>query len=370
MTPRWWAVVALRRCCSSRWRWPLACSCPWHRPPAPRADQLAALRDAAGRAGRRGPGVPRGAAPGRLRRRWLSAWSVALVLGLTPLGARLVELVGRPFGGHWVAQAVLGGLAVVLVAELVTLPFAAWRHTVRGPLRPVHPGLGRLGGRPAQGLRRRRGHRRRGAARLLHRRPARAALVVGARARSARPGWWCCSSFVLPVLVEPVFNKFTPMEPGPLRTELMALAERDGVPVARRAGRRRVPAHPRGQRLRVRARADPADRRLRHAADARRRRPRWSAWSPTSSATPRTATCCTGTLIGALGAAAGGGRAVPARLAGPGCCAPAGVDSIAEPRAFALLIAVVAVAGLVAGAGAGADVPAGSRPAPTPTRWR
>src|SRR5207248_550589 len=34
-----------------------------------------------------------------------------------------------------------------------------------------------------------------------------------------------------PVLVEPVFNRFTPMPPGPLRTDLLALAARDGVPV-------------------------------------------------------------------------------------------------------------------------------------------
>ena len=49
-------------------------------------------------------------------------------------------------------------------------------------------------------------------------------------------------SFVLPVLVEPVFNRFTPMEPGPLRTELIALAARRRRAGARRAGRRRVPA--------------------------------------------------------------------------------------------------------------------------------
>ena len=52
---------------------------------------------------------------------------IALVLGLTPLGARLVEAAGRPFGDHWLARAVLGGLVVVFVAELLTLPLAAWR---------------------------------------------------------------------------------------------------------------------------------------------------------------------------------------------------------------------------------------------------
>jgi STE24 endopeptidase len=55
---------------------------------------------------------------------------VAFVLGLTPLGARLVDLVGRPFGGNWVAQALLGGFALVAIGELVTLPIAAWRETV------------------------------------------------------------------------------------------------------------------------------------------------------------------------------------------------------------------------------------------------
>ena len=38
-------------------------------------------------------------------------------------------------------------------------------------------------------------------------------------------------SFLYPVLVEPVFNTFTPLPEGRLRTELLDLAERDGVPV-------------------------------------------------------------------------------------------------------------------------------------------
>jgi STE24 endopeptidase len=102
---------------------------PWHRPPAPRADQLAALgqlppeqvaRARAFHSALRPP-VYGGLGAGLV---------AALALGFTPLGAALVSLAGRPFGGSWFARAVLGGLAVVLVAELVTLPFAAWRHTV------------------------------------------------------------------------------------------------------------------------------------------------------------------------------------------------------------------------------------------------
>ena len=36
---------------------------------------------------------------------------------------------------------------------------------------------------------------------------------------------------VFPVLVEPLFNRFTPMPDSPLRAELLALAAADGVPV-------------------------------------------------------------------------------------------------------------------------------------------
>ncbi|HET7326331.1 MAG TPA: M48 family metallopeptidase [Nocardioidaceae bacterium] len=38
-------------------------------------------------------------------------------------------------------------------------------------------------------------------------------------------------SFAYPVVIEPVFNDFEPMRPGELRTSLLELAERDGVPV-------------------------------------------------------------------------------------------------------------------------------------------
>ncbi|MEV5556405.1 M48 family metallopeptidase [Nonomuraea wenchangensis] len=39
------------------------------------------------------------------------------------------------------------------------------------------------------------------------------------------------ASFVYPVVFEPMFNDFTPMREGPLRTSLLAMAARDGVPV-------------------------------------------------------------------------------------------------------------------------------------------
>ncbi len=69
-----------------------------------------------------------------------------------------------------------------------------------------------------------------------------ALLVVVGLARRLPRTWWAwaagavaalvvAGSFAYPVVVEPVFNRFTPLPAGPLRTELLALAERDGVPV-------------------------------------------------------------------------------------------------------------------------------------------
>src|SRR4029450_5709024 len=97
--------------------------------PAPRADQLAALGDLPADAVAKGRAFHSALRPGTYGALAV-ALVVALLLGLTPLGARLVELVGRPFGGNWIAEAVLGGFAIVIIGELVTLPLAAWRETV------------------------------------------------------------------------------------------------------------------------------------------------------------------------------------------------------------------------------------------------
>ncbi|MBF9132533.1 M48 family metallopeptidase [Plantactinospora sp. S1510] len=343
MTPRAWAgltfvVLVLLLVAAT------ALLVPWHRPPAPRVDQLAALDElrpedvARGRAFKSAlrPGSYGGMAVGLL---------VALLLGLTPLGAKLVGLVGRPFGNNWIAQAVLGGLAVVLVADLLTLPFAAWRHSV-----VTRYGLATQGW---------------GGWTIDLLKSYAVSAVIGAVAllgfytviRLAPRWWWAFGaagaavlvtllSFVLPVLVEPIFNRFTPMESGPLRTELMALAERDDVPVrdvlvadaSRRT--RAVNAYVSGfgptRRIVVYdtllREAPPAEvtsvvaHELGHAKDR---------------------DVLTGTLTGALGAAV---AVVALYLLGSwgALLRAAGVDSVADPRAFPLLIALVTVAGLVA----------------------
>jgi STE24 endopeptidase len=64
-------------------------------------------------------------------------------------------------------------------------------------------------------------------------------VIIGAARRS--PRWWflwaggvsllltVAGSFLYPVLVEPLFNRFTPMHPGPLRASIFQLAHREGV---------------------------------------------------------------------------------------------------------------------------------------------
>jgi STE24 endopeptidase len=153
-------------------------------------------------------------------------------------------------------------------------------------------------------------------------------------------------SFVFPVLVEPIFNRFTPMEPGALRSNLIAMAARDGVPVrdvlvadaSRRT--RAVNAYVSGfgatRRIVVYdtllERATPGEvesvvaHELGHAKDR---------------------DVITGTVLGALGTAAG---VIAVYLLGSwaGLLRRAGIDSIAEPRSIALLLAVAALAGLIA----------------------
>ncbi len=270
---------------------------------------------------------------------------VALALGLTPLGSRLVELVGHPFGGHWAAQAVLGGLTVLLVADLMTLPFAAWRHTV---LTRYGLTTNSWGGWTVDLLR-----------------SYAVSAVIGAVAlggfytviRLAPRWWWALGaagaaglvmllSFVFPVLVEPVFNRFTPLEPSPLRTELMDLAARDGVPVrdvlVADASRRTRAVNAYVSGMGPTRRIVVYDTLLREATPEE-----VTAVVAHELGHAKDRDVVIGTLTGALGAAV---LVVALYLLGfvPPLLRLAGVDSIDQPRAFPLLLALVTVAGLVA----------------------
>src|SRR5262249_38955845 len=115
MGPRAWAVVSLAVLLLALVI-VAALRVPWSAPPAPRSDQVAALQDLPGDAVARGRAFHAALRPGSYGALLLGL-VIALILGLTPLGARIVEAVGKPFGGNWIAQAVLGGFVIVAIGE-------------------------------------------------------------------------------------------------------------------------------------------------------------------------------------------------------------------------------------------------------------
>lgn len=151
---------------------------------------------------------------------------VAALLGLTRLGARLVGAVP----GHWTVKAVVGAALLLALGQVLTLPLDAraesalrryglstqtWTGWADDRLRSLAVQV------VLSGI---------------------AVLVVLALVRRFPATWWATGavaaalltvggSYAYPVLVEPVFNRFTPMADGPLRSDLLALAARDHVEV-------------------------------------------------------------------------------------------------------------------------------------------
>jgi len=153
-------------------------------------------------------------------------------------------------------------------------------------------------------------------------------------------------SFAYPVVVEPVFNKFTPMEPGPLRDSLVAMAARDGVPVkdvlVADASRRTTALNAYVSGIGPTRRIVVYDTLLREA-------PPGEVESVVAHELghAKDSDVITGTLIGALGSAA---AVCAVYLLGSwtGLLRRAGVESVTDPRSVALLLAMAAIAGLVA----------------------
>ena len=156
--------------------------------------------------------------------------AVAAVLGLTRLGARLVRAVAAPPGGGWVWQVLLGTVALTVVGRLVTLPLVVYGEVVRHRYglstrgwwlfaRDVTVSTAIDAALTGLGL-----------------------LALIAFGRRVPRFWWAWAgaaaallvvvgSFLYPVLIEPAFNRFDPLPAGPLRTELIALADANGTPV-------------------------------------------------------------------------------------------------------------------------------------------
>ena len=163
---------------------------------------------------------------------------VSLVLGLvvsglfalTSAGGRLVRAVARPLGGGWAWQVLLGVVALMGIGSVVTLPLGAYGEVIEHRYglsteswllwsRDVAVGFAINAGLTAVGL-----------------------LALVWLARRAPRTWWAwaalgaaalvvAGSFLWPLVIEPAFNRFHPMAAGPLRSDLLALAEKSGTPV-------------------------------------------------------------------------------------------------------------------------------------------
>jgi STE24 endopeptidase len=149
---------------------------------------------------------------------------VAGVLGFTRLGS---TLVGR-MPGTWWLRVLLGCLVVGVVAALASLPLAWSAQRVELAEGLSHQAWGSWLADRATGL----------AVTWVF--TSVALLIVVGLARKAPRTWplWAAlaaatltmvGSFAYPVVVEPLFNNFTSMKPGPLRTDIFALAESEHV---------------------------------------------------------------------------------------------------------------------------------------------
>lgn len=151
---------------------------------------------------------------------------VAAGLALSGWGARIVARLP----GHWTVKAVLAVLVLSLVGRLATLPFDLQSERV---LRRYSLSTQDWTGWADDQLR--------GLA-VGTALTSVALVVVLALVRRFPATWWASGavaavvltlvgSFVYPVVIEPAFNRFAPLPAGQLRTDLLALAERDQVPV-------------------------------------------------------------------------------------------------------------------------------------------
>jgi len=270
---------------------------------------------------------------------------VALVLGLTPLGARVVELVARPLGGGWAWQAALGGVALGLIGQLLSLPLAMGAEVVlrRWGLSTQTWASWWVDLAKAWGI-----------SAVL----AGVALLAFYAVVRASPNWWWAwaagaaaalvfaLSFLYPVVFEPIFNKFTPMADTPLRTELISMAARDGVPVkdvlVADASRRTTALNAYVSGYGASRRIVVYDTLLREAPPEE-----VELVVAHELGHAKRNDVLHGTLIGALGAAAGVCLLALVLSSAP-LLRRAGASAASDPRSVGLLLAVLALFGLLA----------------------
>lgn len=148
-----------------------------------------------------------------------------LAVGLTGVGSRMLRRIEPR---RWWLGVPVGAAAVLAAQRVVTLPFSIGAHIVDRHFGISRQGWGGWSVDVAKGLL----VSWVGTALVL-------LVVVGFARRS--PRWWfawaagasllltLAGSFLYPVAVEPLFNKFTPMQPGPFKQSIFRLADKEGV---------------------------------------------------------------------------------------------------------------------------------------------
>ncbi|WP_185844449.1 M48 family metallopeptidase [Nonomuraea sp. WAC 01424] len=147
------------------------------------------------------------------------------LLVLTPFSAKVLGVLRGP----WWLRVVLGVVVLTAITEALRWPLGMWFETI---MRDYGLSTQDWAGWTADRL------KNTGVSVVLL---AIMLLALVALARKVRR-WWIPAavgafaltvgvSYVYPVVFEPLFNDFTSMPQGTLRTELLAMAERDGVPV-------------------------------------------------------------------------------------------------------------------------------------------
>jgi Zn-dependent protease with chaperone function len=158
------------------------------------------------------------------------SFAAVCVLGFTRLGADLAHGAGSLAGGGWIATALLGAVALDLVLTLAGLPVAARSEVVNREWGLSNRSWGLFWADAAKGF-------LIGAVLL-----AAVSLGLFALIRALPGTWWIPAalaaaalvfvlSFLVPVVLEPLFNRFRPMPEGPLRDRLMDVVRLTDVAV-------------------------------------------------------------------------------------------------------------------------------------------
>lgn len=155
---------------------------------------------------------------------------IAALVAFSPVGRTLVDAV-RERCRRWWVQVVLLVAAVVLITRVATLPGSAWIQHVSQDYGLSTQSWGTWFVDVGKSL---------GLSFLL---TSAGLLILVWLARRFSRTWFVWASvgaaalvfglsFAYPVLIEPLFNTFTPLEDGPLRTELIELADESDVEVS------------------------------------------------------------------------------------------------------------------------------------------